>query len=312
MSTDGQLRGSAPEQAIDAFLKHLADERQLSPHTVVAYRGDLRDLTAFLGDHWGTPEWSWRDLDRLTIRSFLGWGARKGLGPATLSRKLSSIRTFLGFLQVEDVIDHNPAGRLRGPTGERRLPKHLTESGVQRVFDRAETQAMNNTLKDTRTLVVLELLYGSGLRLGELHGLDLAGLDEVGELVRVTGKGRKERIVPLTRPAVDALRRYYPRREEAGASDGRGPLLVNGQGRRLSRRSIQQAVRELLAAASSEEGVSAHSLRHSFATHMLDGGADLMAVKELLGHVSLSTTQIYTHTSKERLRAAYRAAHPRS
>lgn len=294
------------------FLRHLADERQLSPNTVRAYERDLGDLAEFLTGYYGTPDWRWSHVDRLTLRSFMGWGKRRGLARRTLARKLSAVRTFFRFLHLEGSLERNPARAIRGPRGGRRLPGHLAEAGIGRVFAIAEADAAENTLKGTRTLLILELLYGSGLRLAELHGLDLGALDRVGDQVRVLGKGRKERIVPVTTPALTALRRYEPRREETGAPSGRGPLLVNPKGERLSRRSVQSSVRELLERAGESDGVSVHSLRHSFATHMLDGGADLMAVKELLGHVSLSTTQIYTHTSKERLRSVYRNAHPRS
>ncbi|TVP58663.1 MAG: tyrosine recombinase XerC [Gemmatimonadales bacterium] len=242
----------------------------------------------------------------------MGWGTRKGLARRTLARKLSGVRTFFRFLHMEGQVDGNPARALRAPRKERHLPGHLGRGGIDRVFALAESEAAENTLKGTRTLLALELLYGSGLRLAELHGLDVGRIDPVGEQARVMGKGRKERIVPLTGSSIVALRRYQPRREETGASPSRGPLLVNPRGERLSRRSVQKDVRNLLQRAGEAEGISVHSLRHSFATHLLDSGADLMAVKELLGHISLSTTQIYTHTSKERLRRIYRDAHPRS
>jgi len=184
------------------------------------------------------------------------------------------------------------------------------------VFRLAEARAAENTLPGTRTLLILELLYGSGLRLSELQDLNRGELDEKAELVKVRGKGKKERIVPLTRSALQSLKRYELRRQEAiakgAASVDAHALLVNVKGGRLSRRSIQRAVREILEKAAAAQGLSVHSLRHSFATHLLDAGADLMAVKELLGHVSLSTTQIYTHTSKERLKKVYKQAHPRS
>jgi integrase/recombinase XerC len=293
------------------FLRHLEDERRLSPHTVVAYRRDLADLSEFLTGYYGTPGWTWEDVDRLTLRAFMGWGQRKGLARRTLARKLSGVRAFFRYLHLEEVLPKNPARSMRAPKGGRSLPAHVGRAGIDRLFDLAETRAAENTLTGTRNLLVLELLYGSGLRLSELVGLDYAGIDPVDEQLRVLGKGRKERIVPLTGAAIRALRRYEPRREETGARPGRGALLVNQKGKRLSARSVQKAVQELLDAAG-DEGTSVHSLRHSFATHLLDAGADLMAVKELLGHESLSTTQIYTHTSRDRLRSAYRDAHPRS
>jgi integrase/recombinase XerC len=187
---------------------------------------------------------------------------------------------------------------------------------VTSLFQLVEAVASKNTLAGTRDLVIFELLYGSGLRLSELHGLNMQELDLVGDQVKVRGKGKKERIVPLTRAAVSAVRRYEPRRAEALTSDGpsadRRALLLSQRGRRLSRRAIQRIVQLQLEATASRHGLSAHSLRHSFATHLLDAGADLMAVKELLGHVSLSTTRIYTHTSRERLKQVYKDAHPRT
>ncbi len=297
---------------ISGFLRHLADERQLSPNTVRAYRRDLLDFEDFLTEYHGTPEWGWEHVDRLTFRGFMGWGARKGLANRTLARKLSAARTLFRFLHREGVLQSNPARSIRSPRGDRRLPGHIREPGIRSLFAIAEARAAENTLAGTRLLTILEFLYGSGLRLSEVHDLDLDSVDSIGEMVRVRGKGRKERVVPITRSASRALRRYLPRREETGASSEVGPLFVNQNGGRLSRRSIQNHVNGLLDLAGGEEGVSVHSLRHSFATHLLDGGADLMAVKELLGHASLSTTQVYTHTSKERLKRVYRAAHPRA
>ena len=299
---------------VSVFLRHLADERQLSPNTVRAYRKDLDDLATFLTGYFGTPEWSWDDVDRLTLRGFMGWCRKKGLARSTVGRKLSAVRSFYRFLHLEERIDRNPVRGIRAPRTERRLPGHLSRTEVDAIFELAEARAAENTLQGTRDLVILELLYGSGIRLSELHGLNVGHLDLVGDQVRVRGKGRKERIVPLTRAAVTAVRRYEPRRKEVlSRFDGdRRALLLNPRGGRLSRRSIQKAVRRLLEAAARGEGLSVHSLRHTFATHLLDEGADLMAVKELLGHVSLSTTQIYTHTSKERLKRVYDRAHPRS
>jgi len=302
--------------AIQDYLKVLSHERQLSPHTVAGYGRDLADLQEFLRDYLGTPDWSWEEVDRLSLRSFMGWCLRRGLSRRTIGRKLSALRGFFRFLHLEDRLPGNPARAVRAPRTEKRLPGHLTAPEIEAVFRLAETRGAENTLAGTRDLAILELLYGSGVRLSELQGLDLADVDlGVGQM-KVMGKGRKERIVPLTRRASEAIRRYEPRRREALAAS-RGTvdpeaLLLNKRGGRLSRRSIQRIVEGILEKAAEDEGLSVHSLRHSFATHLLDAGADLMAVKELLGHVSLSTTQIYTHTSKERLKRVYRQAHPRS
>lgn len=293
-------------------MRHLADERQLSPHTVAAYELDLRQLTDFMTEYLGHGDWRWadREVDRLALRGFMGWLGRKGLGKRSVGRKLSATRSFFRFLHSEDRIAANPASAVRAPKIEKRLPGHLTRGDVSDVFAEAEKRAEQNTLAAARDLVILELLYGSGLRLSELHGVDLASIDRGSQLVRVMGKGRKERIVPVSEACLRAIAHYEPRRAEVPnrADDA---LLVNARGGRLSRRSIQAAVSACFDVAAGARGLSAHALRHSFATHLLEAGADLLAVKELLGHVSLSTTQIYTHTTKDRLLRVYKDAHPR-
>lgn len=294
------------------FLRHLEDERQLSPNTVAAYRKDIDDLDGFLTEYYGTPDWAWSDVDRLTLRGFLGWLDRRDLARRTIARKLSSVRSLFRFLHREGKLAANPARGMRAPRGDRPLPEPVPRAELDALFALAEEEARANTAAGTRSLALLELLYGSGLRLAEVHGMNLEDLDYVGERVKVRGKGKKERIVPLTGAAVRALRRYEPRRVEAGAPPDRGAVFVNQSGKRVSRRTIQRAVSRLLDRAGERGGMGPHALRHSFATHLLDAGADLIAVKELLGHASLSTTRIYTHTSKERLRGVYRSAHPRA
>ncbi|MBT8336764.1 MAG: tyrosine-type recombinase/integrase [Gemmatimonadetes bacterium] len=307
--------GTGAEADVAAFLRHLADERNLSGHTVAAYRRDLSDLTVFLADHLASSSWSWSTVDRSTVRSFLGSLERRGLSRRTASRKLSAVRTFFRFLHLEDRLDKNPTRGIRSPRAERSLPSHLTRAQASELFRAAGLRAAENTLQGTRDLLILELLYGSGLRLAELHGLDRADVDAVGGQMKVMGKGRKERRVPLTDESVVALRRYEPRRAEVlSAADSPEPraLFLNRAGGRLSRRGIQRRIRRLFDAVGGADEMGVHSLRHTFATHLLDSGADLLAVKELLGHVSLSTTQIYTHTSKERLKRVYLQAHPRA
>ena len=265
-------------------------------------------MTEYLGH--GDWRWADREVDRLALRGFMGWLGRKGLGKRSVGRKLSATRSFFRFLHSEDRIAANPASAVRAPKIEKRLPGHLTRGDVSDVFAEAEKRAEQNTLAAARDLVILELLYGSGLRLSELHGVDLASIDRGSQLVRVMGKGRKERIVPVSEACLRAIAHYEPRRAEVPnrADDA---LLVNARGGRLSRRSIQAAVSACFDVAAGARGLSAHALRHSFATHLLEAGADLLAVKELLGHVSLSTTQIYTHTTKDRLLRVYKDAHPR-
>ena len=296
------------------FLRSLADERQLSPNTVSAYRRDIEDFERFIGDYTGHVGWNWTHIDRLVLRGFLGHCRRRGLSRRTAGRKLSALRSLFRFLHLEGHVAGNPARALRTPRADKRLPGHMSHDDAAAVFRVAEARAAENTFFGARNLAILEILYGSGVRLAELHGLNRDRIDLVSDRVRVMGKGRKERIVPLTRPAVRALRRYEPHRERVVAlNEGdRRAAIVSRNGRRLSRRSIQYVVRDALERGAEAEQLSVHSLRHSFATHLLDSGADLVSVKELLGHISLSTTQIYTHTSKERLKRIYGAAHPRA
>ena len=301
---------------LDEFLRYVAHERQLSPQTVRAYADDLREFADFLDRYYGAPEWSWGGVDRLAIRSWMGDQAtRRGLARSSIARKLSSVRSFYRFLHVEGHVDANPARAVRTPKRQRVLPGFLTRDQMDEVFARVQLRAEGGGFRALRNHAILELFYSAGLRLSELQGLNRGDVDLVAERVRVMGKGRKERIVPVGRMALRALRAYEAAREEAAAHAARPDpraLFVGQTGRRLSSRQIQNVVGEFLRAVAGESGLSTHSLRHTFATHLLDAGADLMAVKELLGHASLSTTQIYTHTSKERLKKVYRQAHPRA
>lgn len=292
------------------FLEHVETVRNLSPHTVGAYRRDLAELEEFVGAYLGRPDFGWGDVDRPALRAFLGEAGRRGLSRRTVARKMSAVRAFFRHLHRQGEIASNPAAAMRGPKLDRTLPGHAGLEEMEALLRWAEGRAaQENDLTGTRLLAWLELLYGSGLRVSELRGLNVASF--MGEQLRVLGKGSKERIVPVTPASSKAVRNYLPRRSEV-AGPGCKALFVNRRGRRISTRYIQRAVQEALADFCAASGLSVHSLRHSFATHLLDAGADLMAVKELLGHVSLSTTQIYAHTSKERLRRVYRNAHPRA
>jgi integrase/recombinase XerC len=301
--------------AVAAFLRDIADGRQLSAHTVAAYRRDLAQLVAFLDRHLQSEDWNWNGVDRLAMRAYLAHLSRRGLSRRTIARKLSAARSFFRHMHREEIVDANPARTVRSPKLERTLPGWLTRSEIDTLFATAETRAAEGSFRAVRDLAVLELFYSTGMRLSELQGLDLADLDLVGEQVRLRGKGRKERIVPLGSAASRAVRRYEPRRAEIlrrNPNAERQALCLSERGRRLSARQIQHIVRGCLAQAAADAGLSTHSLRHSFATHLLDAGADLLAVKELLGHASLSTTRIYTHTSRERLKRVYDQAHPRA
>ncbi|HVO35358.1 MAG TPA: tyrosine recombinase XerC [Gemmatimonadales bacterium] len=303
------------------FLRWLATERNDSPNTVKAYGRDVAAFEAFLGGFYGGSGWSWAGVDRLAIRGFLAEGARRGWSKRTIARALSAVRAFYRFLNLHHGVEVNPARAASTPKLEKRLPGYLDRGAIDRLFALAEQRSGANTFRPVRDRAIVELFYSTGMRLSELVGLDLDDLDLVSDQVRVRGKGRKERILPVGRLAVTALRNYYLRRDEVLAQC-RGPegrvvappraVFVSERGRRLTPRAVQLAVRRLLDAVSEGQKVTTHSLRHSFATHLLDAGADLRAVQELLGHASLSTTQIYTHTSVERLKQVYHQAHPRA
>jgi integrase/recombinase XerC len=294
------------------YLRHLTDERQLSANTVDAYRRDLGDLSGFLDGYYGGEGWSWADVDRLAVRAFLSHLTMAALKKRTIARKLSAVRNFFRFLQREEIVAANPARHVRAPREGRALPGYLTQREMSRLFELASQKAAEPGWRGPRDHALMELLYSAGLRLSEAQALNLVHVDLAGGRVKVLGKGRKERIVPIGGHAVDALRAYgRERTQRFGAPARSDPLFVSDRGTRLSRRQIQRVATRYIALVAEESGLSTHSVRHSFATHLLDEGADLMAIKELLGHASLSTTQMYAHTSRERLRQVYRAAHPR-
>ncbi|MSR07188.1 MAG: tyrosine recombinase XerC [Gemmatimonadetes bacterium] len=306
-----------PRGEILEFIAFLAKERNDSPNTVAAYGRDLGHFQAFCDGYFGGPAWQWPTVDRLAVRSFMGELQRQGLAKRSVARALSALRTFYRFLAVRHGVSVNPALAVRTPKLERRLPVLMDRNQVDALFHSAETRAMGGGFRGTRDLAMLELFYGTGMRLSELAGISLADLDLVSDQVKVRGKGRKERILPLGSRAVQALRAYHGERQvlahdvEQGKADPRA-LFLSQRGRRLSVRGVQAIVRHMLEGLADSAGLRVHSLRHSFATHMLDAGADLRAVQELLGHASLSTTQIYTHTSVERLKKVYHQAHPRA
>lgn len=310
MSQAGRDRRTVGPPELGAFLEHLEKERQVSLHTLRAYHRDLESFVRFLDAHYGGP-WSFATVDRLGIRGFLGELDRRGLGKRSAARALSAVRSLYRFLQSHHGIEASPVRSAKAPRMPRRLPGHLDLERTQRMFDAAEAQAAEGDETAVRDLAVLELFYSSGLRLGELTGLNLGDLDLLGDQLKVRGKGRKERIVPLGSRANRAVRAYLEARERSALRPGatRQALFLNPRGRRLTPRTVQRIVHRALRGVGAD-GLRTHSLRHTFATHLLDAGADLRAVQELLGHASLSTTQIYTHTSVERLRKVYQQAHP--
>jgi integrase/recombinase XerC len=296
---------------ITAYLKHLEKERDVSPHTVKAYARDLEAFTEFCDRHYGN--WSWNTVDRLGLRGFLGEQQRRGLSKRSAARALSAIRSFYRFLQEHHGVPNHLARAARIPKLDKRLPSYLDRSQSQVLFDWAEQRASGDELVPTRDLAILELFYSTGIRLSELAGMNLGDLDLLSDQLKVRGKGRKERIVPVGTRAVLALRRYLHLREALLERSGgdRVAVFLSLRGKRLGPRAVQRIVHRMFDAIGGD-GLRVHSLRHTFATHMLDAGADLRAVQELLGHASLSTTQVYTHTSVERLKKVYNQAHPRA
>jgi integrase/recombinase XerC len=300
---------TCPEVA--EYLTHLEKERDVSPHTVKAYARDLEAFTDFCNRHYG--DWNWGTVDRLGFRGFLGELKRRGLATRSAARALSAVRSLYRYLQEHHGIPNNIVRAAKLPKLEKRLPAYMDRQQTGRLFEWAESRASGNEFGATRDLAILELFYSTGIRLSELCGMNVEDLDLLADQAKVRGKGRKERIVPVGSRAVLALRRYLNLRHPVVARPGadRRAVFVSRRGKRLAPRGIQRLVHAMLDGIG-VDGLRVHSLRHTFATHMLDAGADLRAVQELLGHASLSTTQIYTHTSVERLKKVYNQAHPRA
>ena len=311
-----EVHGPTGDEVTD-FLLHLEKERNVSPNTVLAYRRDLGVFVEYLGEYYGgTTAWSWQGIDRVAIRGFLGHLTRRGLGKRSISRALSVVRSFYRFLHRSEIVEANPARAVGSPKLEKYLPSYLDRSQVERLFDHAEVKAMEGRFTDVRNLAILELFYSTGMRLSELRGLSRPDVDMITQQVKVRGKGRKERLIPIGDHAVRAMRNYEAKRDELvraiGPKADRTAFFLSAQGKRMSVRTIQMAMTAMLDRIDENAGLSVHSLRHTFATHLLDAGADLRAVQELLGHASIATTQIYTHTSVERLKQVYQKAHPRA
>ena len=291
------------------FIRYLAAERQLSPHTVRAYRSDLEQLRDFLETEYGlafpagNDAEAWGMVREEHLRRFV----RELMGrdePASVSRKVAALRTFFNFLVNRHGFRENPAALLRAPRGRRHLPVYLEEEEVDQLLDIEGVDELK-----LRDRAILELMYACGLRVSEVVGLDRENIDFAGGVVRVLGKGRKERIVPLGKIAARVLEKYLekrgPARETAGAA-----LFLNARGGRLSSRSVADLVRKYGLKAGIQKNLTPHAVRHSFATHLLQNGADLRVIQELLGHSSLATTQRYTHIDVKRLLEVYDRAHP--
>jgi integrase/recombinase XerC len=314
------------EASAVAFVRYLATERRASPHTVSAYRSDLESFVGFITDHGRSRSFGRdggtsdardvRSVDIYTIRSWLGNLARTHAA-SSVARKIASVRSWMRWLRRRGVLTTNPAEALASPKGRRGLPTLLSVDAAKEVVEVEVPRALPSRAVALRDRAMLEVLYGSGLRVSELTGLSLDDLllDSLdGASARVVGKGNKERIVPLGRKCVSALRAYLDERAslvhpKSGTHDARA-LFLSARGARLGVRAVQTIVQKHGALGAGRSDLHPHALRHTCATHMLNGGADLRAIQELLGHASLTTTQRYTHVSMDHLMRVYDAAHP--
>ena len=293
------------DAAVRSFLTYLQAERGASPHTLRNYEADLRQFLAFLRTaHDGSlpaPE----EVDSYAVRSFLAARAGQGDAKSSLGRKLATVRSLFKYLGREGIVEQSPAATVVTPKKDQRLPRVLSADDAARLMDQPGTTQP----RSPRDQAILEVLYSAGVRVAELVGLNVEDVDLEAGTATVLGKGRKERVVLLGEKAVEAVRAYL---KKAGEAEGKTPLFRNSRGGRLTTRSVERIVTAQCQALPNFPSMTPHTLRHSFATHLLDGGADLRAIQEMLGHASLSTTQRYTHVALDRMMEAYDKAHPRA
>jgi integrase/recombinase XerC len=307
------------QESVKAFLAFLQFNRNLSPHTLRAYRTDLEQWVTFLAERAGCrpSQLATAQFDTDGVRGFLGSLHDRGNSRASTSRRLAAIRSFARYLVREDVLPDDPTALVGAPRKERTLPAHLAAPDIDRLLEAPDL----SSVAGRRDVAILELFYASGLRLSELVELDLQDVNVPGRIVRVRGKGGKERLVPFNQATARALRAMtadHRALEPAARVTAqrhrrpRDPLFLNLRGGRLTTRSVDRIVRRYVKEAAIAQGISPHALRHTFATHLLQAGADLRAIQELLGHARLSTTQRYTHLDVDHLMEVYRSAHPRA
>lgn len=288
------------EKYIEKFIRYLEIEKNYSKHTILNYKLDLKDFQKFLGDT------ALEKIEYLALRKYLATLKEKNLGTRSIGRRLSALRSFFKFLTREGYLKTNPILILSSPKQEKHLPQFMTEEEVVKLIEAAFAKSQNDE-RGLRDRAVLETFYSTGIRISELVGLDREDVDSIGGIVKVMGKGKKERIVPIGDTAIVAIRKYLEKRKREHEA-----LFLNKSGKRITDRGIRNIVVKYIRLAGIKQGVSAHTLRHSFATHLLNRGADLRTVQELLGHANLSTTQIYTHLTTEKLKSVYDKAHPRA
>ena len=285
------------DRYIEKFIRYLQIEKNYSRHTILNYRLDLEDFQNFLRD---APLES---IDYLVLRKYLASLKEKALSSRSVARRLSSMRSFFKFLMRDGFIKTNPILILSSPKIEKHLPQFLTEEEARILIE----SASGRREPDLRDRAILETFYSTGIRISELVGMSMPDIDFISGVVTVFGKGRKERIVPIGETALAALRAYQAARSRSSEA-----VFLNKNGKRMSDRGVRYCIEKYIRMTSTKRGISPHTLRHSFATHLLDRGADLRSVQELLGHANLATTQIYTHLTTEKLKKVYDKAHPRA
>lgn len=295
------------EDLIKSFFRYLSQERGYSEHTVAAYQRDIQQFFQFYAEYSNSIPVKLDDINKIGIRHYLGMLSESGLMMSSISRKLASLKAFFKFAVRQRVMQSSPASMVKSPKTQKRLPVVLSCKQIDTLMEIPES----NTFIGQRDRAILELFYSTGIRLGELLSINIGDINFSRMTLRVFGKGAKERIVPFGEKAKKAIEGYLRlRRREYGSTLLDSPLFISNRGKRLARQTVQVKVNKLLRDVSDQEHLSSHVLRHSFATHLLDRGADLNAVKDLLGHNSLSTTQLYTHIRIEKMKEVYKQSHP--
>ena len=288
------------QRYIKKFINYLEIEKDYSPHTLLNYQIDLKELSEFNKD---------RPLDKIThlsLRTWLAYLKQKGYAKSTVARKLACLRSFFKFAIREGYLKSNPAISLATPKQDKKLPVFLTVAEVKKLLE----SPPSNTKKGLRDRAIMETLYSTGMRVGELVNINSDSIDFIGGSVKVMGKGKKERLLPIGERALEAIKDYIDKKDESESRER--ALFLNHRKKRINPRSVRRIIENYIKHISEKKGISPHTLRHSFATHLLDRGADLRSVQELLGHANLATTQIYTHITTERLKQAYNKSHPRA
>lgn len=294
------------EEEVRRYIVHLQAEKNASPHTIDNYRRDIMEFHEFAREHKVN---SWDQVDRVLLRKWLGWLQVRGIVRASIARKMTEVRSFFRYMVREQRIAQNPLLVMSSPKVPRRLPAFLTGEQVSQLL----TAPDDSTPQGVRDRAILEMLYASGMRLSEIAGLNLANVNLPRREIRVWGKGSKERMVFIGKPAARALADYLEiGRPKLLGKTAEDAIFLNKSGHRLSVRSIDSMLEKYTKLAGLEEGITPHVLRHTFATHMLEGGADLRVVQELLGHAGLQTTQVYTHITQSQARKVYMERHPRA